>query len=177
MPLYALTIFVSAFLLFLVQPVMAKQILPWFGGSSTVWTTCLVFFQTTLLLGYAYADWVVHRRTLLRNERARQRKPEDRSFIEASFPLRNQRWEVRVVAGAFSISEEAVFLFWFRSSSRQRSCLGGQEKSVGVQIDRQIQLSAQKRMLCTAFEVTKSRRRYVSRNKWPHVTLNVGFKS
>ena len=61
MPLYALTIFVSAFLLFLVQPVMAKQILPWFGGSSTVWTTCLVFFQTTLLLGYAYADWVVHR--------------------------------------------------------------------------------------------------------------------
>src|SRR5438046_129377 len=61
MPLYALTIFVSAFLLFLVQPVMAKQILPWFGGSSTVWTTCLVFCQTTLLLGYAYADWVVHR--------------------------------------------------------------------------------------------------------------------
>ncbi len=61
MPLYALTIFVSAFLLFLVQPVMAKQILPWFGGSAAVWTTCLVFFQTTLLLGYAYADLVVRR--------------------------------------------------------------------------------------------------------------------
>jgi SAM-dependent methyltransferase len=59
MPLYALTIFVSAFLLFLVQPVMAKQILPWFGGSAAVWTTCLVFFQMTLLLGYAYADLVV----------------------------------------------------------------------------------------------------------------------
>ena len=44
-----LTIFVSAFLLFLVQPVMAKQILPWFGGSAAVWTTCLVFFQTALL--------------------------------------------------------------------------------------------------------------------------------
>jgi len=53
---YALTIFVSAFLLFLVQPIIAKQILPWFGGSSAVWTTCLVFFQSTLLAGYAYAD-------------------------------------------------------------------------------------------------------------------------
>jgi SAM-dependent methyltransferase len=53
---YALTIFLSAFLLFLVQPIIAKQILPWFGGSSAVWTTALVFFQTTLLAGYAYAD-------------------------------------------------------------------------------------------------------------------------
>src|SRR5207302_7245515 len=51
MALYAATIFVSAFLLFLVQPIMAKQILPWFGGSANVWTTCLVFFQATLLLG------------------------------------------------------------------------------------------------------------------------------
>ena len=61
MLLYAATIFVSAFLLFLVQPVMAKQILPWFGGSAAVWTTCLVFFQTALLAGYAYSDFVVHR--------------------------------------------------------------------------------------------------------------------
>jgi len=61
MLLYAATIFVSAFLLFLVQPVMAKQILPWFGGSAAVWTTCLVFFQTTLLAGYAYSDLAVHR--------------------------------------------------------------------------------------------------------------------
>jgi len=61
MALYAVTIFVSAFLLFLVQPVMAKQILPWFGGSAAVWTTCLVFFQTTLLAGYAYSDLAVHR--------------------------------------------------------------------------------------------------------------------
>jgi SAM-dependent methyltransferase len=63
MLLYAATIFVSAFLLFLVQPVMAKQILPWFGGSASVWTTCLVFFQTTLLAGYAYSDLAVHRLT------------------------------------------------------------------------------------------------------------------
>ncbi len=61
MPLFALTIFGSAFLLFLVQPIVAKQILPWFGGTAAVWTTCLVFFQTTLLLGYAYADFVVRR--------------------------------------------------------------------------------------------------------------------
>jgi hypothetical protein len=46
----------SAFLLFLVQPLIAKQILPWFGGSSAVWTTCMLFFQGALLLGYAYAD-------------------------------------------------------------------------------------------------------------------------
>ena len=61
MLLFALTIFTSAFLLFLVQPVIAKQILPWFGGSAAVWTTCLVFFQTALLAGYAYADIVARR--------------------------------------------------------------------------------------------------------------------
>jgi SAM-dependent methyltransferase len=61
MPLFAVTIFASAFLLFLVQPIVAKQILPWFGGSASVWATCLVFFQTTLLLGYAYADIVVRK--------------------------------------------------------------------------------------------------------------------
>src|SRR5690349_21916617 len=63
MILYALTIFASAFLLFLVQPIMAKQILPWFGGSAAVWTTCLVFFQFLLLFGYAYADWTTRRMT------------------------------------------------------------------------------------------------------------------
>ena len=61
MPLYAITIFCSAFLLFLVQPIMAKQILPWFGGSANVWTTCLVFFQLVLLFGYAYSDLLVRK--------------------------------------------------------------------------------------------------------------------
>ena len=56
MILYACTIFVSAFLLFLIQPIIAKQILPWFGGSAAVWTTCLVFFQCALLAGYLYSD-------------------------------------------------------------------------------------------------------------------------
>jgi hypothetical protein len=55
MPLVAVTIALSAFLLFLVQPIIAKQILPWFGGGSAVWTTCMVFFQVVLLGGYAYA--------------------------------------------------------------------------------------------------------------------------
>ena len=53
---FQLPIVLSAFLLFLVQPIIAKQILPWFGGSAGVWTTCLVFFQSVLLAGYAYAD-------------------------------------------------------------------------------------------------------------------------
>jgi hypothetical protein len=61
MPLYACTIFLSAFLLFLVQPIVAKEILPWFGGSAAVWTTCLVFFQSALLAGYANADVLVRR--------------------------------------------------------------------------------------------------------------------
>jgi hypothetical protein len=58
----ALTILLSSFLLFLVQPILAKQILPWFGGSAGVWTICLVFFQMVLLLGYTYAHWLTRRR-------------------------------------------------------------------------------------------------------------------
>jgi len=51
----AVTIFLSAFLLFEVEPLIAKAILPWFGGASSVWTTCLLFFQAALLAGYLYA--------------------------------------------------------------------------------------------------------------------------
>jgi len=58
---FALPIFVSAFLLFLVQPIIGKQILPWFGGSAAVWSTCLVFFQLALLAGYFYSDWTTRR--------------------------------------------------------------------------------------------------------------------
>ena len=56
--LYAVTIFLSAFLLFVVEPMAAKQLLPTLGGSSAVWTTCLVFFSVVLLLGYLYAHWI-----------------------------------------------------------------------------------------------------------------------
>lgn len=58
---YGSTIALSAFLLFVVQPIVAKQILPWFGGSAAVWTTCMMFFQIVLLAGYAYSDFVVRR--------------------------------------------------------------------------------------------------------------------
>lgn len=60
MPIFALAIFLSAFLLFQVQPVIARYILPWYGGSPAVWTTCLLFFQVGLLGGYAYAHGLVH---------------------------------------------------------------------------------------------------------------------
>ncbi|MEO8145260.1 MAG: fused MFS/spermidine synthase [Betaproteobacteria bacterium] len=55
--IYAATIFLSSFLLFLVQPLIARQILPWFGGTAAVWTTCMLFFQSVLLAGYAYAHF------------------------------------------------------------------------------------------------------------------------
>jgi hypothetical protein len=58
MILYAVTVFLSAFLLFQVQPLVAKMILPWFGGSSAVWSTCMLFFQAALLGGYLYAHWL-----------------------------------------------------------------------------------------------------------------------
>jgi len=57
MAAYALTIFTGAFLLFQVQPLMGKYILPWFGGGPGVWTTCMLFFQMLLLGGYAYAHF------------------------------------------------------------------------------------------------------------------------
>jgi hypothetical protein len=53
---FASPIVLGAFLLFLIEPLIAKLILPWFGGSASVWAMCLVFFQTALLLGYLYAD-------------------------------------------------------------------------------------------------------------------------
>src|SRR5579862_93511 len=59
--IFALMIFSSAFLLFQVQPMLAKIILPWFGGSAGVWIVCLVFFQIVLLLGYSYAHILVSR--------------------------------------------------------------------------------------------------------------------
>ena len=56
--IYAVAIFLSSFLLFLVQPLIARLILPWFGGSAAVWTTCMLFFQALLLAGYAYAHFL-----------------------------------------------------------------------------------------------------------------------
>ncbi len=58
--LYGVAIFASAFLLFQVEPIIAKMILPWFGGVAAVWAVCLLFFQVVLLLGYSYAHWLTH---------------------------------------------------------------------------------------------------------------------
>src|SRR5215469_9106611 len=57
-PLYGAIAFLSALLLFSIEPIAARQILPVLGGSSAVWITCLVFFQAALLLGYLYAHWL-----------------------------------------------------------------------------------------------------------------------
>lgn len=54
-PVFGLAIFGSAFLLFEIEPLIAKLILPWFGGAASVWLVCLLFFQVVLLLGYLYA--------------------------------------------------------------------------------------------------------------------------
>ena len=61
MLVYATTISLSAFLLFQVQPMIAKMILPWFGGSTAVWVTCMLFFQTGLLASYIYAHAAITR--------------------------------------------------------------------------------------------------------------------
>jgi spermidine synthase len=59
--LFALAVLLAAFLLFLVEPMAAKQLLPSLGGSAAVWITCLVFFQTALLVAYLYAHWQASR--------------------------------------------------------------------------------------------------------------------
>ena len=57
--MFATTIFLGAFLLFQVQPLIGRFLLPWFGGSPEVWTTCMLFFQVFLLAGYAYAHLLI----------------------------------------------------------------------------------------------------------------------
>jgi hypothetical protein len=59
--LFGGAVFLAPFLLFLVEPIAAKQLLPVFGGSAAVWITCLVFFQSALLAAYLYAHWLAHR--------------------------------------------------------------------------------------------------------------------
>src|SRR5437764_12241632 len=58
---YPLAVFLGAFLLFLVQPMAGKRVLPRFGGGPSVWTACMLFFQLLLLGGYAYAHAISSR--------------------------------------------------------------------------------------------------------------------
>jgi hypothetical protein len=74
--LLSVTVFLSAFLLFVVEPLFAKLILPSFGGSAAVWSTCLVFFQCALLLGYLYADIT-----------SRRLRPAQQSFLHIALLL------------------------------------------------------------------------------------------
>jgi spermidine synthase len=59
--LYPLTIFLSAFLLFQVQPLLGRYVLPWFGGTPGVWTVTLLFFQIALFFGYVYSHLIAKR--------------------------------------------------------------------------------------------------------------------
>jgi hypothetical protein len=59
--LFLSVVFLASFLLFLVEPIAGRQLLPILGGSAAVWITCLVFFQTALLFGYLYAHWLARR--------------------------------------------------------------------------------------------------------------------
>ena len=61
MTVFAVSIFLSAFLLFQIQPMIGKVILPWFGGTPAVWSTVMLFFQVLLTGGYAYAYWLMGR--------------------------------------------------------------------------------------------------------------------
>src|SRR4029078_6753768 len=63
-PVFALALFTSAALLFWVQPLVAKMLLPLLGGAPSVWHTCMLFFQSFLLAGYAYALFVSQRLSL-----------------------------------------------------------------------------------------------------------------
>jgi len=62
-------VFLSAFLIFQIQPLIGKYILPWYGGATSVWTACLLVFQSLLFAGYAYAHliskWTLRRQTML----------------------------------------------------------------------------------------------------------------
>lgn len=60
---FAVCIFLSAFLLFQIQPIISKTLLPWFGGTQAVWSSAMLFFEVVLTGGYAYANWLVKRKT------------------------------------------------------------------------------------------------------------------
>jgi hypothetical protein len=93
---YALPIFLGAFLLFQVQPIIARCILPWFGGTPAVWTTCMLFFQVLLLGGYAYAHWVA---TRLRPRAQAVTHGALLGLSLAVLAVQLQRWGVPIIPG------------------------------------------------------------------------------
>jgi hypothetical protein len=103
------TVFLSAFLLFLLEPLFAKMILPRFGGSAAVWSTCLVFFQCALLLGYFYADAM-----------SRRLRPAQQSYVHIGLLLAGLLF-LPIAARAFSRPQEgsdpAWRILWLLTSS------------------------------------------------------------
>jgi SAM-dependent methyltransferase len=102
--IYGAVIFSSAFLLFLVQPLIAKLILPWFGGVGQVWAVCLVFFQTVLLLGYLYAHLL-----------ARKFRPRAQGRIHAALLAASLLWLPILPKAAWQPSgreDPATYILW-----------------------------------------------------------------
>src|ERR1700687_2089497 len=66
---YPVLVLVSAFLLFQTELILAKYILPWFGGAPAAWNTCMLFFQLVLLAGYGYSDWIARHHSRQRQGR------------------------------------------------------------------------------------------------------------
>ena len=132
--LFTLAIFLSATLLFMVQPLTGKILLPVLGGSPAVWSTCMVFFQAVLLLGYLYAhalssrvaprwQWLVHAGVLLAASTVLP-LPVDVGEPGAADP---RWWALRVLAATvglpfFALSATAPLLqHWFSRTSDPRA--------------------------------------------------------
>jgi hypothetical protein len=105
--LYGTAAFLSAFLLFLIEPLAAKQLLPVLGGSSAVWLACLVFFQTALLLGYLYAHWLTSGPRA--NDLAWQRRTHT---LIIAFALVALTFGILFGAGVNSTTHPILTIFW-----------------------------------------------------------------
>jgi hypothetical protein len=99
--LYALTLFISALLLFSVQPMFIKMILPRLGGAPAVWSVAIVFFQAALLLGYAYAHVL-----------ARILRPVHATFVHITVLAAASLWLPIGIAHGFSVPPENGVVFW-----------------------------------------------------------------
>jgi len=88
---YILSIFISAFLLFQVQPMISRYILPFFGGTPSVWSTVELFFQVFLTGGYAYASWLVKR-----------------------FSVKKQLWlHIALLAASWMVVAQRTLICWY----------------------------------------------------------------
>ncbi|MFN3326812.1 MAG: spermidine synthase [Bryobacteraceae bacterium] len=105
---FPITIFLGAFLLFQVQPILGKYVLPWFGGGPSVWTTCMLFFQVLLLAGYGYAhlirslpsgraQWMVHAMLLAASLAFVPLQPNEE--LAARGGLENPSWQILMLLG------------------------------------------------------------------------------